>query len=251
MERIYVRINTFNSGKPKPDSDLNELPGKPGNSLRSEIRGGRGPPRVYKYQLPDSCGIISLQNVPPDLRTAFKAGNTMADASFQQEFLQAHNTYRKKHNTEPLKLNSDLSATAQKWADYLLSKKNLEHSNTEDGENIYYASSSNPMKLTGKEAVDSWYSEIKDYKWNSPGFSFNTGHFTQVAWKETTEVGVGLATDGHTTFVVGQYRPAGNMNMKDYFEENVLPLAGREMGGAENTSSGGSGTSQKRTCTLL
>lgn len=28
----------------------------------------------------------------------------------------------------------------------------------------------------GKEAVESWYSEIKDYKWSSPGFSGNTGN---------------------------------------------------------------------------
>ncbi len=50
------------------------------------------------------------------------------------------------------------------------------------------------------------------------------GHFTQVVWKDSTQLGVGLATDGRTVFVVGQYRPAGNMNMAGYFEKNVLPL---------------------------
>ena len=49
------------------------------------------------------------------------------------------------------------------------------------------------------------------------------GHFTQVVWKETTEVGVGLATDGKKVFVVAQYKPAGNMNVTAYFERNVLP----------------------------
>ena len=49
------------------------------------------------------------------------------------------------------------------------------------------------------------------------------GHFTQVVWKETTEVGVGLATDGKRVFVVAQYRPAGNVNVAAYFERNVLP----------------------------
>lgn len=29
--------------------------------------------------------------------------------------------------------------------------------------------------ILGKEAVDSWYSEIKDYNWNSPGFNYKTG----------------------------------------------------------------------------
>lgn len=50
------------------------------------------------------------------------------------------------------------------------------------------------------------------------------GHFTQVVWKDCSEVGVGLATDGQTIFVVGQYHPAGNMCNAGYFEKNVLPL---------------------------
>ncbi|KAM9857794.1 Golgi-associated plant pathogenesis-related protein 1-like isoform 1-T2 [Aulostomus maculatus] len=147
----------------------------------------------------------------------------MADASFQQEFLQTHNTYRQKHGAEPMKLNSELSAAAQEWANYLLSKAVLEHSKTSDGENIFNMWSSAPLKLTGKEAVDSWYSEIKDYDWSNPGFSSNTGHFTQVVWKESTELGVGMAADNNKVFVVGQYRPAGNVNKRELYENNVLP----------------------------
>lgn len=49
------------------------------------------------------------------------------------------------------------------------------------------------------------------------------GHFTQVVWKGSKEVGVGLATDGKTVFVVGQYQPAGNISNPGYFEKNVLP----------------------------
>ncbi|XP_071759653.1 Golgi-associated plant pathogenesis-related protein 1-like isoform X1 [Centroberyx gerrardi] len=173
----------------------------------------------------------------------------MADASFQKEFLDTHNAYRKQHSAPPMTLSSDLSTSAQKWANHLLSINSLAHSETKDGENIYFASSSAPMTLTGKEAVENWYSEIKDYSWSSPGFGQKTGHFTQVVWKDSTEVGVGLATDGRSVFVVGQYRPAGNMNVTDYFVKNVLPKAGREMGGAG--ISGGSEKSREKTCILL
>ena len=31
------------------------------------------------------------------------------------------------------------------------------------------------------EAVISWYDELSDYSFNSPGYSLGTGHFTQVA----------------------------------------------------------------------
>ncbi|XP_064162958.1 GLI pathogenesis-related 2 isoform X1 [Anguilla rostrata] len=148
---------------------------------------------------------------------------TMTEGSFEKEFLDTHNAYRRKHGAPPLKLSRDLCKSAQSWADHLLSIKTLKHSNTKNGENLYYTWSSAPKKLTGKEAVDSWYSEIKDYSFSKPGFRSNTGHFTQVVWKSTEEVGVGLATDGNTVFVVGQYSPAGNITNQGYFENNVLP----------------------------
>lgn len=50
----------------------------------------------------------------------------------------------------------------------------------------------------------------------------STGHFTQVVWKETKEVGFGKAkSGGGRVFVVGSYRPAGNM--VGSFKDNVPP----------------------------
>uniref|UniRef100_A0A8C6TDY5 SCP domain-containing protein n=1 Tax=Neogobius melanostomus TaxID=47308 RepID=A0A8C6TDY5_9GOBI len=149
----------------------------------------------------------------------------MANNSFKEVFLKAHNTYRAHHSAPNMSYNSELCDAAQKWANNLLGKKTLMHSDTKDGENIFYSSSSAAVTPTGKEAVENWYSEIKNYNFKSPGFRSGTGHFTQVVWKESTELGVGMATDGNTVIVVGQYRPAGNMNMPGYFEKNVLPKA--------------------------
>ncbi|MED6269469.1 hypothetical protein CHARACLAT_033424 [Characodon lateralis] len=147
----------------------------------------------------------------------------MADESFQKEFLESHNSYRALHHAPPLTFNSKLTTAAQKWADECLKKMCMGHSDSEDGENVYYMQSQTPIKLTGKEAVDTWYSEIKDYLFNKPGSQPKTGHFTQVVWKDTKELGVGLATDGNTVIVVGQYRPPGNYTNKGQFENNVLP----------------------------
>ncbi len=58
-----------------------------------------------------------------------------------------------------------------------------------------------------------------------PGYPFDgsqsskTGHFTQVVWKESTELGVGRAVgkikQGYfCTFIVARYRPAGNYRGK-------------------------------------
>ncbi|KAG7324482.1 hypothetical protein KOW79_012498 [Hemibagrus wyckioides] len=147
----------------------------------------------------------------------------MADANFKAKFLAKHNEYRKKHGAPALSISEDLCRSAQAWADHLLSTKALQHSDTKNGENLYYFRSSAPKKLTGEEPVENWYGEIKDYDFRNPGFGSNTGHFTQVVWKSSKEVGVGLATDGNTVFVVGQYNPAGNISNPGYFKDNVLP----------------------------
>ncbi|CAJ0950811.1 unnamed protein product, partial [Ranitomeya imitator] len=147
-------------------------------------------------------------------------------AQFEQDFLAAHNKYRKLHGSPPLQLSRDLCKSAQKWADHLLSIQTLQHSGSKLGENLYYKSSSKPKDLAGHEPVDSWYSEIENYDFSKPGFSSNTGHFTQVVWKDSKEVGFGLAMDGKKVyFLVAQYSPAGNITNPGYYERNVLPCA--------------------------
>ena len=62
------------------------------------------------------------------------------------------------------------------------------------------------------------------YNFNSGGFSGGTGHFTQVVWKGSTELGIGRAEVERSgmkcAYIVGRYRPAGNM-MGD-FAQNVV-----------------------------
>lgn len=94
--------------------------------------------------------------------------------------------------------------------------------NSPYGENLYCKFSSGHLILNGKEAVEAWYSEIKDYKFSNPSFSNTTGHFTQVIWKHSKELGVGMAIKNGRAFVVANYDPPGNFQGK--FSENVLPL---------------------------
>ena len=50
------------------------------------------------------------------------------------------------------------------------------------------------------------------------------GNFTQVVWKESTHVGIGIASGAKGTFVVANYKPAGNVTNRGYFEKNVCPV---------------------------
>jgi len=64
-------------------------------------------------------------------------------------------------------------------------------SNSKYGENIFMCSGMTP---NGATAVKSWYDEISKYRFSNPGFHSGTGHFTQVVWKGSRELGVGIAT---------------------------------------------------------
>ena len=71
------------------------------------------------------------------------------------------------------------------------------------------------------------YDEYKDYDFRRGGWQGGTGHFTQVVWKDSKELGMGRAKtgDGRLTFVVGRYRPAGNVI--NFMQDNVFPRQGR------------------------
>lgn len=141
--------------------------------------------------------------------------------SFIDAALKARNDLRALHSVPSLKWSPALSKEAEDWAEKLSRNGELHHSSKErkfKGENI--CRMSNHYDVT--DAVRIWYSEINSYKYDSPGFSFDTGHFTQIVWRDTTEVGVGTckSRDGRLTYVVARYNPAGNVLKR--FHENVL-----------------------------
>lgn len=54
--------------------------------------------------------------------------------------------------------------------------------------------------------------EAQDYNYSRPGFSEQTGHFTQLVWKDTTTVGCGRRLCGtRGWYLVCEYWPRGNV----------------------------------------
>ncbi|XP_066258178.1 uncharacterized protein [Euwallacea similis] len=145
---------------------------------------------------------------------------------FATECLQAHNEYRKKHGVPPLKLNKEICKVSQQWADHLIRKGAMVHSNNKDyGENLFMMQSSNPnFTVSGGEAVDKWYDEIKLHVFGVEPASLASGHFTQVIWKESKELGVAFAKNGGKVIVVANYYPPGNY--VGNFAKNVPPPGG-------------------------
>ena len=143
-------------------------------------------------------------------------------AAFRMAALKQHNVYRAKHGAPPLVLGNQLNDVAQKHAGQLARTHQLVHSGKKQyGENLYASNSSRPAPPRPEAVVDAWYNEIHHYDFNQPGFRPDTGHFTQVVWKDSHELGMGIAqaSDG-TWYVVGNYRPSGNI--ANQFATNVL-----------------------------
>lgn len=142
-----------------------------------------------------------------------------------QQWLQAHNTYRSLHGVSPVTWSDTVAASAQAWADTCPSG----HSGSGYGENIAWATGN----ISESAVVKLWYDEEPLYDYNNPGFSSNTGHFTQVVWKGTTEIGCGFksgCTTGWANVWVCQYNPPGNYIGQ--FTANVFPPNSGTVGGS-------------------
>ncbi|MGE3455278.1 MAG: CAP domain-containing protein, partial [Kofleriaceae bacterium] len=95
----------------------------------------------------------------------------------------------------------------------------FDHSNGKYGENLAAATIG---ALTPESVVTMWYDELKGYSFKQPGFSMQTGHFTQVVWRGTKQVGCGSAQCNGLEIWVCEYDPPGNWHGQ--YREHVLPL---------------------------
>ncbi|XP_021963655.1 Golgi-associated plant pathogenesis-related protein 1 isoform X2 [Folsomia candida] len=141
-----------------------------------------------------------------------------------EQAVRAHNFYRKKHGVSKLSLNDDLCKVAQAWANKCAADEKMQHSQNGFGENIHWCSGD---VENGKSPVRHWYSEVKEYDYKKDAdFQKGTGHFTQVVWKDTKELGIakakGVKEGG--TYVVAIYNPAGNLMGK--LKDNVMKRPG-------------------------
>ena len=145
--------------------------------------------------------------------------------------LNEHNYLRSLHGVPPLILNKRLNDIAQNYAKIIAKKKVMEHSKAEDraldgqyvGENLYMKTSSGKVAYVCGDMSKSWYSEIKDYDFETGESTGVTGHFTQLVWKDSREVGFGIAFNGGYLFTVANYFPGGNFNMDLTYKEQILP----------------------------
>jgi uncharacterized protein YkwD len=142
-------------------------------------------------------------------------GHAATESEIQQ-WLDSHNEKRQLHQVGPLTWSATVAASAQNYANTCPDG----HSSSGYGENLAWASY--PAAI--ETIVSWWYSEESKYDYANPGWQPEAGHFTQMVWKGTTEIGCGMArcTSGDWAYVwVCQYNPPGNVI--GTFAENVFP----------------------------
>lgn len=144
------------------------------------------------------------------------------------DLLDRHNELRALHGSGKLTWNWTLAEFAADYANRTLDCNNLKlvHSGGPYGENLAAGYSG------GFAPVQVWYDEIKLYDYKKPGFSEETGHFTQLIWNSTTELGCAIVNCNNEwgQYTICEYQKAGNIVgstdklTQELFNDNVLPL---------------------------
>lgn len=158
-------------------------------------------PIPFPIPFPIPCG--------PDGGDGDSGGGSTTPSDPQAGFLELHNTLRSSKGIAGLTWSGKLEEAAMAWADKVKSNGcHMAHSGNGYGENVAWNSGST---LTMANVFDMWASEEKDYNYNSNSCSGVCGHYTQIVWAKTKELGCAMVhCPSNQQFWTCNYYPAGN-----------------------------------------
>jgi hypothetical protein len=173
--------------------------------------------------------IAAILTVPSSVLQILHA---QSNADLQNTVLSIHNGERALVGDPALVWSDELAAGAQTWADHLATTGIMDHSTDMSyGENLAGWSTGGDTVPT---MVESWVNEKNGYTvapflWDR---DMPHGHYTQVVWGTTTEIGCGMATGSVNDFLVCRYSPPGNSDGQLPYGQGAAPAAGDEDAGA-------------------
>ncbi len=164
------------------------------------------------------------------------------------ELVRYHNKVRDEVGVGPVEWSPAQARFAQEWADEVARTGKIQHRPGEGefaqkyGENIAWGSGGGYDVLT---AARFWYEEKESYTSGTPipeDFrDFKAGHYTQMVWEDSTEIGAGKAViqagdQKGSLFVVCNYNPRGNIVGEKPFLATGITRGGDAQGGGETVS---------------
>ncbi len=165
-----------------------------------------------KHPLAAGCLLLASLSASAEKPAQPAVGVHGVDEASAQIMLDVHNEWRRKAEVSELIWSDKLTESAQAWADHLVATTcQMKHSTDRDyGENIAWSSG---RRLSPDRVVSLWGSEKKHYnlKENSCVERQICGHYTQMVWADTREVGCGHALCGGAEIWVCHYFPKGNL----------------------------------------
>ena len=161
---------------------------------------------------------IHLAAILPAPQTSNQPTRLAADQpNFDQRILAAHNRERSGLGLVPLSWNPALARTARRWADYLAATGRFEHAPENyaapEGENLWAGSKG---YFTPEAMVGAWVREKRFFRPglfpdnSTTGRVQDVGHYTQLVWRATTQVGCAESASGSEDILVCRYAEAGN-----------------------------------------
>ena len=138
-------------------------------------------------------------------------------ANFDERLLFVHNRERAELGLEPLRWNAALEVSAQRWADYLAQTGRFEHAPEDmdepQGENLWAGTKG---YYAPEQMVDAWAREKRNFQPgrfpnnSTTGRLEDVGHYTQLVWRATLQVGCAHAMSNEEDILVCRYAEAGN-----------------------------------------
>ena len=137
-------------------------------------------------------------------------------ASFAERLLIAHNLERDRVNVPRLVWSAKLAGQAQAWADTLARSNRFEHAQNRSGagENLWMGSA---HAYSAEQMIDGFVEEVRYFRGgqfpdvSSTGSWHDVGHYTQLIWRDTQQVGCAVGQGKADDILVCRYWPAGNV----------------------------------------
>ncbi|KAF7692002.1 hypothetical protein HF521_010969 [Silurus meridionalis] len=159
-----------------------------------------------RYAAPEALDFIFNHESDQEARSQIDNQICTTLQAVQDEIVNIHNMFRRQvdppaSNMLMMSWSSEVAAIAQKWADTC----SMEHGppssrmlgSYEMGENLLEGS---PV-ISWTDVITEWHSEVANYNYSSgSGNGKPIGHYTQVVWFGSYQVGCGVAKCGGAYF---------------------------------------------------